>query len=60
MKIENKITEKLQGKADYDVNTLLREAREEIIRLREKVSEAGWAVDYYAAERDSLEAQLRW
>ena len=48
--IKTKILEQLRGEADYDTTTLLREAREEIERLEERVSYLGWAVEFEAAK----------
>jgi hypothetical protein len=47
-KIEDMITELLQGRADYDALQLLRLARTEIQNLRKQVSDLSWAVEFEA------------
>lgn len=59
-RIEDLITEQLQGKADYDTTHLLRLARNEIQTLRQKVTDLGWAVDYHSDRAASLESQVAW
>lgn len=59
-RIEDLITEQLQGKADYDTTHLLRLARNEIQSLRERVSRLGWQVDHEQTMRELAEAQLTW
>jgi hypothetical protein len=47
-KIEDMITEQLQGRASYDELHLLRLARAEIVELRKRCTDLGWAVEFEA------------
>lgn len=60
MNTEDMILEHLRGEAEYNVNDLLRSARNTIVGLREEVSRLGWTVDYERERLETAEARSRW
>ncbi|WEM34365.1 hypothetical protein [Xanthomonas phage X1] len=54
-RIEDKILAYLRGEADYDVTQLLRDARNEIEKLRARAVDLSWAADVANDRADAFD-----